>query len=248
MLSVLSLPRKHHSAHSCPSVPSSNPPLLAGNSLTNDCVSHVLSVLSLSRAPPVTQLDLSSNASLDWRCTYPLARALGADNLQPPADVAGSAAVAAAAAAAGTRASSPDRMQRSASGAIPPALGAAVPPLPPTPFGTAATAAAAAAAAAGAGGAAFGGEGHGDGVDQAAGAAGGGLAASRTCSRSLTFKEEADGERSRLLYRPGCWVYLSLYRTGCNSHHAALDVKLYSTGCTPDCAAQGAILIVLCCM
>lgn len=52
---------------------------LGGNNLTDKCVSEILSVLSLPEAPPMKQIDLSSNTALGWRCAYPIAAALGAN-------------------------------------------------------------------------------------------------------------------------------------------------------------------------
>lgn len=53
--------------------------LCSGNNLGNECVSDILSVLSLPEAPPVRQLDFSTNTRLNWRVVIPLAVALGAD-------------------------------------------------------------------------------------------------------------------------------------------------------------------------
>ena len=51
----------------------------SGNNLGNECVSDILSVLSLPEAPQVRQLDFSTNTRLNWRVSIPLATALGAD-------------------------------------------------------------------------------------------------------------------------------------------------------------------------
>lgn len=52
--------------------------------MNTDCVVQLLALLSRPGSPRITQLDLSGNAVLDWRCAYVLARALGAVDLTAP--------------------------------------------------------------------------------------------------------------------------------------------------------------------
>jgi hypothetical protein len=57
---------------------------IPGNNLTNECISLILSFLSLPDSPAIFQMDLSMNSSLTWMCAYPLAVALGGDSIPHP--------------------------------------------------------------------------------------------------------------------------------------------------------------------
>ena len=52
-------------------------PLSAGNALTNECISEILSCLSLPDAPRINNLDFSCNAMLTWRAALPIVLAMG---------------------------------------------------------------------------------------------------------------------------------------------------------------------------
>ena len=52
----------------------------SGNNLGNECVSEILSTLSKPEAPPIRQMDLSTNTRLNWRVAMPIAAALGLES------------------------------------------------------------------------------------------------------------------------------------------------------------------------
>ena len=56
----------------------------SGNNLGNECVTAILSTLSEPEAPPIRQMDLSTNTRLNWRVAMPIASALGLES--PPKD------------------------------------------------------------------------------------------------------------------------------------------------------------------